>query len=278
WLGEEELSSLFREHSEHGDVLLLEAPESSMLLKRPTKYSNFTKKGRGMPTYAFFQHAAAFLPGVPWVGKLDDDTVPNLPLLLPLLSSLRCLRTAFLGAMNFAGVVPLSRHAGVASSVHIRVRADRCGFGWTLNAALSNFGKDVGTPGQAWRESRISGQGYWPACDRLGAVLPFPYGIGAEAYGPGREEGQWQKFEDTTTGYWLSYSPERVQYIDIGAWVHNMHCDQRGEIKRRGGALSRPPSNESLLVHDLKHGGALPGLSRCPLMWLNEAWPKMKTQ
>ena len=35
-----------------------------------------------MPTfkqYAFFQHAAAMLPNVPYVGKLDDDTAANLP-------------------------------------------------------------------------------------------------------------------------------------------------------------------------------------------------------
>ena len=40
--------------------------------------------------------------------------------------------------------------------------------------------------------------------------------------GPEREALQWQKYEDTSTGYWLSYSPATVQYVDIGAWVLDM--------------------------------------------------------
>ena len=68
----------------HGDLLLLDTPETGQLLTQPTKYSKFTKAGRGMPTFkqfAFFQHAAAMLPDVPFIGKIDDDTAPNLPLL-----------------------------------------------------------------------------------------------------------------------------------------------------------------------------------------------------
>lgn len=73
-------------------------------------------------------------------------------------------------------------------------------------------------------------------------MLPFPYGTGAgyifsaallkfvaasaevtrwvvEASGSTREELQWQKYEDTTTGYWLTYCPHRIQFIDIGPQV-----------------------------------------------------------
>ncbi|KAL1519018.1 hypothetical protein AB1Y20_003286 [Prymnesium parvum] len=273
WLGEEEHDGLLAEQRRHGDLLFLDAPETPMLLRQPTRYSNFTRKGRGMPTfkqYAFFQHAARALPDVPWVGKIDDDTAPNVRLLLPLLASLRCLTTAFVGAINFAGVVPAAEATGV--------RADRCAFGWSLRAALSNFGRDVGTPSRAWLERRLPGQGYWPACDRLGAVLPFPYATGAgyffsaallrfvatsaevtawvaDAYGPSRDTLQWQKFEDSTTGYWLSYSPATVEYVNIGAWVHDFRCHERGEQQRHGGGLYRPPSNATILVHNLKHGG-----------------------
>ena len=80
------------------------------------------------------------------------------------------------------------------------------------------------------------------SCDTRGGVLPFPYGTGAcylfsaallrfiasspgvtrwvaDAAGPSREELQWQKFEDTSTGYWLSYCPHTIQFIDIGPQV-----------------------------------------------------------
>ena len=86
---------------------------------------------------------------------------------------------------------------------------------------------------------------FFPACDGIGAPPPFPYAMGAgyifssallkwaatdpsvvgwieAARGPDREALQWQKFEDTSTGYWLTYSPQPVEYVDIGAWIHDM--------------------------------------------------------
>ena len=48
------------EHAAHGDLLFLDAPETSTLITGRTRYSNFTKLGRGMPTFkqfAFFQVA-----------------------------------------------------------------------------------------------------------------------------------------------------------------------------------------------------------------------------
>lgn len=91
----------------------------------------------------------------------------------------------------------------------------------------------------------------------------------AEAAGPDREALQWQKFEDTTTGYWLSYAPERVLYVDIGPLVHDIACstakvcrtegrddlachNTEGARKQRGGGTYRPAANRSLLVHNLK--------------------------
>jgi len=204
---------------------------------------------------------------------------------------------AFLGAINWASTVPRAADVGV--------RADRCGFGWNLGAALNNYGATWGSPGEP---------GYLPACDRRGAVPPFPYGTGAgyifsakllhwaatdaavqrwvaEAAGPDREALQWQKFEDTTTGYWLSYAPERVLYVDIGPLssnctaperatpsaescptgplVHDIACstakvcrtegrddlachNTEGARKQRGGGTYRPAANRSLLVHNLK--------------------------
>ena len=129
-----------------------------------------------------------------------------------------------MGAINWAGVVPRAEDSGV--------RLDRCGFGWSMNPALNNFGTSFGSQ--------------FPACDSLGGVPPFPYAMGAGYIfssallrwvatdpkvvgwvedargGPEREALQWQKYEDTSTGYWLTYSPEPVEYVDIGAWVHDM--------------------------------------------------------
>ena len=142
----------------------------------------------------------------------------------------------------------------------------RSGFGWDLSAALNNFGSSFGTP---------STPGYVESCDTRGAVLPFPYGTGAgyffsaallqhvatsaevtqwvaDAAGPEHETLQWQKFEDTSTGYMVSRAPRTVHYIDIGPLVHDIACHPQGERKRRGGATYRPPANSSVLVHNLK--------------------------
>ena len=85
-------------------------------------------------------------------------------------------------------------------------------------------------------------------------MLPLPYAAGAgyilsgallrwlgtdaaingwvadAAAGRDRERYQWQKYEDTTTGYWLTYSPSRASaYVNIGFWQHDLVCDSRTE-------------------------------------------------
>ena len=251
----------------HGDVLLVDAPETPWIIKSATRYSNGTKRGRGMPTFKqhrFFQLAASRWPAIPFVGKIDDDTIPNTRLLLPFLRSLRCATPNFLfiGAINWAGVVPRAVREGV--------RADRCGFAWDMIGALSNFGKSWGTRGIARGRGR-----YMEACDARGAVLPVPYAAGAgyifsapllhwlassdavsgwvaEARGADREALQWQKFEDTSTGYWLSYAPSTVHYVDIAPLTHDIDCHPEGRRLRDGEGTYRPPANSSVLVHNLK--------------------------
>jgi hypothetical protein len=78
----------------------------------------------------------------------------------------------------------------------------------------------------------------------------------AEAAGPSREGLQWQKFEDTSTGYWLSYSNRTVHYVDIGPLVHDVACHPEGGQQRDGDGTYRPPANTSLLVHNLKSPSA----------------------
>ena len=104
------------------------------------------------------------MPG--WqVAKFDDDTAPSVRLIVPLLRRLECSSAEpylFVGAMNWAGVVPRAKKEGV--------RNDRCGFAWDMRGALSNFGRSWGTPGVMRGPGR-----YIEACDARGAVLPLPY-------------------------------------------------------------------------------------------------------
>ena len=140
-----------------------------------------------------------------------------------------------------------------------------------MSGALSNFGMSWGTPGI----TRGPGK-HIEACDARGAVLPVPYAAGAGYIFSGsllqwvaasevvsswvrdarseasREDLQWQKFEDTSTGYWLSYSPSAVHYVDIAQLVHDIDCHPEGSRLRDGEGTYRPPANASLLVHNLK--------------------------
>lgn len=93
------------EAEEHGDVLLLQVAETRALLTANTRYSNYTKRGRGMPTFkqfAFFRHAATLLPRVAYVGKIDDDTAVNLRVLVPMLRLVRCLPNVLMGSVRWA--------------------------------------------------------------------------------------------------------------------------------------------------------------------------------
>lgn len=146
---------------------------------------------------------------------------------------------------------------------------DRCGFGWSAWHALEMYAKQ-----EDHYHKPIT------PCDQAGAVPPFPYASGAGyifssallqwvatsrevrswvdlAAGPSHERLQWQKFEDSTTGYWLSYAPEPVHYVSVYRWVHDLACRAKAadaSYHRRNLDLYRPPSTMSLWVHGLKKG------------------------
>ncbi|KAL1523314.1 hypothetical protein AB1Y20_018260 [Prymnesium parvum] len=258
------LDRLVGEAAAHEDMMFVDAPETKWLITNRTGYSGFRSRGRGMPTFkqfAFFRHASAMLPSVPFIGKLDDDTIPNVEQLPRLLLELRCFRYAFIGQINWAAFIPRAYRATILG--------DRCGFGWGVWQALQMFGSEEDT-----YHKLIT------PCDRAGAVLPFPYASGAgyifsgpllqwmttstevegwiaEAEGPNHEALQWQKYEDSTTGYWLSYAPAPVHYINVYRWVHDMSCRQRANdeaMQRSDLSLYRPPCNISLWVHGCKRG------------------------
>ena len=250
------------EAEENGDLLLLQVAETRQLISAPTRYSNYTKYGRGMPTFkqfAFFRHAARMLPRVAYIGKIDDDTAVNLRLLVPILRLARCLPNTLIGSIQWSGFIP--RHAATG------VRGDRCGFSWDWLGALREYGQPgPGLPKGLPKEG----------CASFGSVPPFPYAAGAgyilssrlnrwiglsphvgswvlDALGATRDESQWQKFEDTSTGYWLTYSPEPVDYVNIGYWHHDLQCTAKDDSL--SGGIYRPPANFSILVHNLKRGG-----------------------
>ena len=54
------------------------------------------------------------------------------------------------------------------------------------------------------------------------------------------------------TGYWLSYAPFTIRYVDIGPMIHDIVCHVDGARKRERGGTYRPPANTSVLVHNLK--------------------------
>jgi len=260
----EAMKRLRAEAARHGDMLFVDAPETPMLITSKTKYSGYTTFGRGMPTfkqYAFFQHAARTLRRVPYIAKVDDDSAVNLRRLRWYLERVRCYPNVLIGSIHFAGFVPRAHWSGV--------RGDRCGWGWNAYSALQDYERQDGKPGVS---------GYKPSCLNVGALLPFPFAAGAgyvlsnaamryigssplvrrwvaDAAGAEHESLQWQKFEDTTTGYWLLYANFSVTYLDINRWMHNGACDPRGQTQRTSGDLRRPASNRSVIVHDLKAGG-----------------------
>ena len=79
--------------------------------------------------------------------------------------------------------------------------------------------------------------------------------VGEAAHGPDHEMLQWQKNEDVTTGYWLTYSPVGLLYVDLHRFVHDFQCVTHGARWRTSGDLRRPPHNTSVLVHSVKSGG-----------------------
>mgnify|MGYP006148819405 CR=1 FL=1 len=68
------------------------------------------------------------------------------------LDRVRCRHThILLGGLQWTGFIPRATHTGV--------RGDVCGWGWAPTQAISNFFRND--------------------CDKLGAVLPFPYAVRA---------------------------------------------------------------------------------------------------
>ena len=284
----EQQAPLQREAARQHDMLFFNVAEKGTLTAEQAKRAGFKSRTHGhcvLKNWAWFRFAASTWPGVPWVAKVDDDTLVNLPPMLRVLQRLSCHSNVFLGPMRWTSWLPAVPALGI--------RSIPCGYstGGLLDA-LQKLSKPMTTlfgadPAVAQR-----------SCDALGAVPPFPFALGsgyifssallrrlanstaiarwvdeAQAAGPG--DPQIIFFSDTTVGYWLSLllrdsaaaSAHPVVYVDIAPWFHDHCCRPPGSAGKeaarrhaqqaawRCGDNYRPASPTSLLVHGLKHGG-----------------------
>ena len=288
----ERQEALRREAKQQRDMLFFDVAESATLSADQARLAGFKKRVHGhcvFKNYAWVRHAATHWPRVPWVAKVDDDSLVNLPPTLDLLRSLGCHRHAFVGPMLWTSWLPALREVGI--------RSLPCGYSTGgLLGALQKLSQPITTLFDLHR--RISNT----PCDELGAVPPFPFALGggyvfssallqrlassplvaqwvaaAEATQGHEGEPQVVFFSDTTMGYWLSLltkddaqkggeegmEEDAIAYVDIMPWAHDSCCPGPSQAKGSKARTcrqsnTRPPSPTSLLVHGLKRGGFLP--------------------
>jgi hypothetical protein len=286
--GSDELATeLALEAQREGDLLSFDVPEIATLSAAHARRAGFRRRRHGhcvFKNYAWLAHVAALWRGVRWIMKADDDTFVNVRPLLSLLHSVGCHSHIVLAPIMWTSWLNEVRPLGIASLP--------CAFSTGgLLGALKLLSQPITTLFNADKAVRRA------PCDQLGAVPPFPFPLGggfvlsapivrwlatdaavatwvAEAQAAvGGERAQVTFFSDTTLGYWLSYAPHNLTYIDIGPWVHDHCCNDeaeqpparsvRGRVRGRRQTVwrcvptanNRPPASASLLVHGLKHGG-----------------------
>lgn len=283
--------SLSIEAARERDLVFFDVPESATLTEVQARRAGYRKRRHGhcvFKNYAWFRHVQKFWQHVPWVAKVDDDTFLNVPLLLGTLRALRCHEHVFLGPMMWTSWLNEVRALGI--------RSLPCGFSTGGLLGALNFLRDRTLMSILFGSARsVTNR----PCDALGATPPFPFALGGgyifsapllawlanasdirewvEAAQAARTgESQVVFFSDTTTGYWLSFAPMPILYVDVAAFSHDHCCHREGPayeahaadtIKRRGGGASRvqwrcnphmnhrPPTSSSLIVHGLKQGG-----------------------
>ena len=244
-------------------MLLFNVTDTVQLTEEQARRSGFRRRHHGhcvFLNFAWFSHCANMWPGVPWIGKVDDDTFVNLPHIVGTLEQLGCHRHAFVGPMQWTSWLPEVRALGI--------RSLPCGISvGGLLGALKKLSEPMVTLFNA--DESITREG----CDTLGATLPFPFALGggyflssslnhwvgkqsvairnwvSEAQRAPVGTPQVVFFSDTTTGYWVSRAPMPVTYIDIGPFSHDLCCP--GQCSRG----RRLPTPSSFLVHGLKRGG-----------------------
>ena len=215
---------------------------------RPTGYSNFTRGGRGMPTfkqYAFFASrrrvgARAF------VGKIDDDTAPC--------CGCWCLCCASCAARLASGPPSSARSIGRPSCrARFPRRARRpLRLGWSLHACSPTLGAYA-------RRERLPRGVRRP---RRGAAVPVRHRrrlhlqrAAAAAWGarrrwragsPTRAAPTTRSCRSTRTRRRDTGSPTRRSSrsgVDVGPFIHDAHCHAEGARKRLAEHAACPPTS-----------------------------------
>lgn len=214
------LLALRREAQRQHDMLFFDVAESATLTPTQAKLAGFKKRLHGhcvFKNWAWVRHAAARWPSVPWIAKLDDDTLVNLPPTLHLLGSLGCHRHAFVGPMLWT--------SWLREVPSLGIRSLPCGYSTGgLLGALKKLRMPMTTLFNM--DPTLMAQ----SCDQLGASPPFPFALGGgyfvssallQRLARSQAVAQWVAsaeaaaarqgaepqvifFSDTTMGYWLS--------------------------------------------------------------------------
>lgn len=236
------LAQLDAEAAAHRDVLFLPVSDGCVSMVSIGK------------AHAFWSVASRLVRGAkvpPFIGKADDDSFVNVPLLERMLSRLHCAPRLYLGAIAFVGFHPL----------HLR----NCGFAWAGGRAWEKYG-----------------------CASTGAHPPFPFALGqlqvmaaslatslaqsveARALATSAEaQPNNNANEDAAIGFMLNRLGN-VTYVSLGknAW-HNLGCFPTSGMYRPPGANSSVVVHRLLTIAALRyawsvmHDGEKPNVVRC---------------
>jgi hypothetical protein len=227
------LSLLKKERDTMGDVLLLNGT------------AEIDSGGTsGLKTLPWWRHATLNLPNAKWVGKADDDTLLNLPNLLPrLIDSPSPL--ALLGTIKWA-CYSARRYKHERSAPNVAC-------GRSKFAQARHPGEPAGL-GSSYEGPYAFAYGWFYALphaltSRL-ASCPYAQAFHAAALNATREPF-FRKEDDPMNGHWLhkclNSSGERIRPLpSLGPrMASNMACISTSGLYRR-------PHNKSVIVHFLK--------------------------
>ena len=232
------LPMLMEEQSTHGDVLLLN--DTAEIDSGGTS---------GLKTLPWWRHAATMLPAARWVGKADDDTLLNLPNLLPRLPASPS-PVALFGTINWA-CYSARRYKHERSS-------PRVACGRTKFAQSQHPGEPSGL-GRTYEGPYQFAFGWFYAMPHSLVVRLAECGYARDFHHNALHataEPFFRKEDDPMNGHWLhkclNATGERVQPLpSLGPRVaSNMACLSNTGLYRR-------PHNKSIIIHFLKSSSAM---------------------
>ena len=232
----------------------LKAVDAEANRRRDVLWLNGTSDGCYLTiskVYDFWRAAAARLHprGVRHVVKVDEDSFVHLPNLQAKLLRLSCVEHLYFGGGAHAGYHP-----------HLYTM---CGFSWRGDSSFTRYG-----------------------CANRGAHPPFPFVMGglqalssstvqhlatsrfvAEFVARSDVAVNYTRLaashglltvnDDVILGFWLSDAQmqrriSNITYVFANELMTNLECDLRDCMRKRHCSMYRLPSNDSILIHNLK--------------------------